>query len=110
MTKLVLYNAPMSAAEQMASATREQMQAGMDAWMAWAQRTGEALVDFGVPLGSSKTVAPDSVSEGTSQATGYSILQADSLDAAAKMVQEHPHLQTPGAKIEVLELLPTPGM
>ena len=107
---LVLYNSPMSAAEQMAKATPEQMKAGMDAWMAWARRTGEGLVDFGVPLGSSKTVSSGSVGNGSSQATGYSILQADSLDGAAKMLEDHPHLHTPGATIEVIEFLPMPGM
>ena len=48
---LVLYNSPASAAEQMANATPEQAKAGMDAWMAWAQKSGEAVVDLGMPLG-----------------------------------------------------------
>jgi hypothetical protein len=34
---LVLYRSNVSAAEQMSSGTPEQMKAGMDAWMAWAQ-------------------------------------------------------------------------
>ena len=33
---MVLYRAPLSAREQMASATPEQMQAGLEAWQAWA--------------------------------------------------------------------------
>src|SRR5213595_1202728 len=48
---LVLYRARMTAAEQMAQGSPEQAQAGMDAWMAWAQRAGEAIVDMGSPLG-----------------------------------------------------------
>jgi hypothetical protein len=111
MTKfLVLYNSPVSAAEMMASSTPEQMQAGMEAWMAWAQKSGEALVDFGVPLGSSVRVAPDSVSESAAQARGYSVLQAESLDHAAKLLQDHPHFQTAGGTIDVFEFLPMPGM
>jgi hypothetical protein len=33
---MVLYRAPVSPQEQMASASPEQAQAGMEAWMAWA--------------------------------------------------------------------------
>jgi hypothetical protein len=110
MTKyLVLYNSPVPAQEMMASLTPEQAQAGMEAWMAWAQKVGDALADFGVPLGSNLRVAPGSVSEGSSQASGYSVLEADSLDHAAKLLEDHPHFQTPGGTIDVLEFLPMPG-
>jgi hypothetical protein len=111
MTKfVVLYNSPVSAAEMMAQATPEQAQAGMDAWMAWAKKNGDSLIDLGQPLGSSKRVSPGSVSEGSTQASGYSIVQAESLEAAAKMLEDHPHLQTPGGSIDVLECLSIPGM
>lgn len=33
----------------MAGSTAEQVEAGMDAWMAWAAAAGDALVDWGVP-------------------------------------------------------------
>jgi len=51
MTKyLLLYRAPVSAAEQMASSTPEAAQAGMEAWMAWGERAGPAVVDMGSPV------------------------------------------------------------
>src|SRR5437763_15803993 len=100
MTKyLVLYNAPTSAADQMAQASPEEAQAGMDAWTAWAQKNGDSVVDLGMPLGSSSHLEPGSVSPGSSQAGGYSILEADSLDAAAKILEDHPHFHTPGGSI-----------
>jgi hypothetical protein len=41
----------------------------------------------------------------------YSIVQAASHDAAAKMFgKDHPHLQMPGAWIEIVEIMPIPGM
>lgn len=111
MTKfLVLYNSPVPAAEMMANATPEEAKAGMDAWMAWAQRNGDSLVDFGLPLGSSMHVETGSASPGSIQATGFSVVQAESLDSAAKMLEDHPHLQTQGGTIDVLECLPMPGM
>ena len=111
MTKfLVLYDSSVPSAEMMANATPEEMKAGMDAWMSWSQRSGDSIVDFGLPLGSSMRIEPGSASPGSSQATGFSIVQADSLDSAAKTLEDHPHLQTPGGTIDVLECLPMPGM
>jgi hypothetical protein len=37
---LVLYRSTMTAEEQMSQNNPEQAQAGMDAWMAWAQQAG----------------------------------------------------------------------
>src|SRR5215210_7304665 len=105
----VLYNSPVSAAEMMANSTPEEMKAGMDAWMAWGQRNGDSLVDFGLPLGSSTHIEAGSASPGSSQASAYSIVQAESLDAAEKMLEDHPHLQMSGNSIDVLECLPMPG-
>ena len=107
---LVLYNSPVSAEEMMAKATPEEMKAGMDLWMEWADKNGDSIVDFGVPLGSNRRIAPDSVSDGSSQANGYSILQADSLEAATKLLQDHPHFDTSGGTIDVFEFLNAPGM
>ena len=107
---LVLYRSPVSAREQMAGATPEQMQAGMQAWMTWAERAGDAIVDLGSPLGGGKRIAGGSVSAGDSDATGFSIVQAESEDAAAELFRDHPHLGMPGgSSIEIIEFLPLPG-
>jgi hypothetical protein len=108
---LVLYNSPTPAAEMMANTTPEQAEAGMAAWTAWAAKAGDAIVDLGVPLGSGLHLESGSASPGSNQASGYSIVQAESLDAAAKILEDHPHFQTPGgATIDVLEFLQIPGM
>jgi hypothetical protein len=107
---LVLYRSSVSASEQIANATPEQAQAGMQAWMDWAARAGEAIVDLGAPLGDAETIGsgPGSAGDGIS---GFSILQADSREAAAGLLTDHPHLHTPGgSSIELLEFLPVPGM
>ena len=106
---MVLYNSPVSAADMMADATPEQARAGMDEWMEWSTRNGESVVDLGMPLGSSMRVTTDSSEPGSTQAAGYSFLEAGSLDEAANMVKDHPHLKTPGGTIDVLEILSMPG-
>jgi hypothetical protein len=103
MTKyLLLYRAPVSAAEQMASSTPEAAQAGMEAWMAWGERAGAAVVDMGSPVQSI------SGSAGGDQIGGYAILQAESLEALQKVPEGHPHTEW-GGTIEILEFLALPS-
>ena len=111
MTKyLLLYRSSRSAADQMADATPEQAQAGMDQWTSWAGRVGEAMVDIGAPTNSVGSVGAASTSSDSSVG-GYSILQADSSEALKTFLDGHPHLQMgPEAGIEILELLAPPGM
>jgi hypothetical protein len=107
---LVLYQAPTSAMEQMAKATPEQSQAGMDAWMSWAKSAGGAIIDLGLPLGNGAALAQGSTSKGTTKIVGYSLLQADSMKTVTQLMESHPHLRMPGFSIDVLEGLPMPGM
>jgi hypothetical protein len=107
---LLLYHAPVSANQQMANAGPEQAKAGMDAWMAWAKKARTAIVDLGMPLGKGKRIEADSDNDSSATVTGYSILQADSMQAITELLKEHPHLHMPGFSIEVFEGLPMPGM
>ena len=105
MTKyLVLYRSTMTAGEQMEQSTPEQAQAGMDAWTAWAERAGDAIVDLGSPL-----AVVDSGGDSGDPVGGYSILQAESNEALTNVLQTHPH-KAMGGTIETLEFLQMPGM
>jgi len=101
---LVLYRSSMTAGEQMAQSTPEQAQAGMDAWMAWAQQAGDAVVDLGTP-----TEVVEAGGDSGDPIGGYSILQAELHEALGKIRQDHPHKET-GGTIETLECLQVPGM
>jgi len=101
---LVLYRAKTTAAEQMAQGDAAQAQAGMDAWMAWAQRAGDAIVDLGSPLG-----LVEAGGDSGDPIGGFSILQAESAEALAAVLAGHPHTDT-GGTIETLEFLAMPGM
>lgn len=110
MTKfLVLYRSSVSAREQMSNATPEQAKAGMEAWMTWAAKAGDAIVDLGSPLGAAAHLGPASPGVDASQLSGFSVLQAESADALTEVLDGHPHLGMEGGSIEVLEYLPIPG-
>jgi hypothetical protein len=101
---LVLYRSTMTAGEQMAQSTPEQAQAGIDAWTAWAQQAGDAVVDLGTPL-----AVVDPGGDSGDPIAGYSILQASSPETLGKVLEGHPH-KAMGGTIETLECLQIPGM
>jgi hypothetical protein len=74
-------------------------QQAMAAFMAWAQKTGDALVDPGAPLGPAKVVSSDAVTDGAADGPygGYSIIEADDLDAAVALVTDHPFIGRGGS-------------
>ncbi len=77
----------------------------MAAWGTWYGRLGAAIVDGGNPLSGSKHVTAQGVGEGAVSVpppTGYTIIAADSLDAAVALVENHPHVQY-GGQVSVFE-------
>jgi hypothetical protein len=108
---MILYNSTASAAELMANASPEEMQASMAEWVAWKDEVSKTVAfDFGMPLQAVSQVTTDDVTDSTSQVSGYSIMEGDSKEAIVKLLQSHPHLKRPGASIDVLEMLAMPGM
>ena len=64
-------------------------------WQAWAAAIGDAWVNPGNPFGKAKTVSSRGVSDDarSDRCTGFSIVKADSMDAAVEMAKACPHLQ-----------------
>jgi hypothetical protein len=91
--------------------TDAQKRAGMDKWMKWATDNASAIVDPGSPLDKTKKINADGVSDTRNRMTAYTIVQADSHDAAAQLFINHAHFTVfPGNSVEVMECLPIPGM
>ncbi len=76
----------------------------MAKWKAWIGGLGDAVVNPGTPLGKSKTVSSGGVSDdgGSNPLTGYSIVKADSMDAALEMAKGCPYLEI--GTLEVAEV------
>jgi hypothetical protein len=84
--------------------TEAEQAAVMQAWETWFSDLGEAVADPGNPFtATAKTIAADG-SVGTAQAaaSGYSILEADSLDHAETLAKGCPVLHG-GAGITIYE-------
>jgi hypothetical protein len=76
----------------------------MKAWEAWFTELGSAVADPGNPFTpAAKKVSSDgSIGDAAASASGYSVIEADSLDQAAKLATGCPVLQG-GATITVFE-------
>ena len=73
-------------------------------WMGWFGSMGAAVVDGGNPVGRAWTVNKDGTVEGggSNPATGYSVISADSMDAALVMAKGCPVLKG-GGSVELCE-------
>jgi len=109
---LALYTADADKmADMMKNSTPEQREKGMKAWMKWMDHHKTSFVDRGAPVGKTKRVDSKGTKDAKNDVCGYSIVQADSADEAAKMFgKDSPHFQMPGAAVEIIEVLEIPGM
>ena len=86
--------------------TKEAQDQAMGAWSTWFGSLGDAVVDGGNPTSHARAVSPDgSVMDATTAPTGYSIIKADSLDAATGLAKGCPVLAG-GAVVLVSEIVP----
>jgi hypothetical protein len=87
--------------------TDAEREAAMAAWGQWFGTLGSAIVDAGNPFGPSAAVSSNGGANGAAETglTGYSILTADSLDAAAELVKGCPVFAN-GGKVDVYEAIP----
>jgi hypothetical protein len=88
--------------------TPEEGERIMAAWTAWYTGLGTAVVDPGYPVAFAKTIVEDgSVRDGggADPVSGYTIMEAATIDDAVAMAKGCPILDGSG-RIEVAELLP----
>ena len=83
---LFLYRGP---ATPMEDFTPEQSAEQMQAWGAWMGKLGSALADPGAPFGARAAVSDNGSSPAPSDQNGYSIVEADSLEAARASPTAH---------------------
>jgi hypothetical protein len=91
--------------------SEEQQAAVMADWTAWYGKLGEAIVDGGNPFGESKHISAAGVSDGpvsSPAATGYTVISAESLDAAVAKSKDHPHIKH-GGEVTVYETFQVGG-
>ena len=83
---------------------------GMAAWKTWVEKHHAVIVGMGGPLGKTKKVMQGGIADTSNDMAAFTIVQADSHEAAAKMFDGHPHFAIfPGDGVEVMPVMPIPG-
>ncbi len=75
-------------------------------WMKWFESMGKAVVDAGNPTTPGKMVSGKGLANiGRNPVTGYSIVQAESLDKAVVLAKSCPQIASDG-QIAIYEIMP----
>ncbi|MGE0314145.1 MAG: hypothetical protein AB7P21_21245 [Lautropia sp.] len=87
--------------------TAQARERAMDQWGKWYAGMGPAVVDGGNPVGKSTTVLSDGsvvANGGANPASGYTIVQAETLEAVVAMAKGCP-IREGGGSIEIAPLI-----
>ena len=100
---IYIYKGPATPMEQF---TEEQSATQMAAWGVWMEKVGPALLDAGAPFGVHTAIVDDGAVAEASDLNGYSIVEAENLDAARSLADGHPFLSEGSGKfrLEIFEL------
>lgn len=92
--------------------TRNQrIQAGTEAWGGWQRDHVGIIAEEGGPLGKTKRVTSAGIADISNNLGGYVVIEAESHEAAARLFLNHPHFTIfPGDGVEIMEVMPIPGM
>lgn len=87
------------------------VEAGMKAWHEWGAKNAASIVVQGGPLGKTKKTTKAGIADIRNNLAGFIIIQAESHEAAARLFEGHPHFTIfPGDGVEIMEIMPIPGM
>jgi hypothetical protein len=78
----------------------------MAAWQAWYGNMGDAVVNPGAPVGMSKTVGSKGVTDngGANPLSGFTVVKADSIEAACEMAKGCPMVVDGSGSVEVAQV------
>ena len=92
------------------AARKAKEQEGIAAWGAWMEKHKDVVVGEGGPLGKTKLVSPNGVSDTSNNLGGFVVVKAESHEAAAKLFLNHPQFTIfPGEGVEIMPVMPIPG-
>lgn len=79
----------------------------MAAWQAWMGGMGDSLILPGAPVGASRTVSADGIANdgGVNPVSGYSVVRADTFEAACDMAKGCPMVVSGNGSVEVAEIV-----
>lgn len=103
---LVLYRMDMEAMKKMMeTSTPEERQKGTQEWKDWMAANAAHFADMGGPIGKNTSVSPAGAQDMSNDIGGYSIVQAESKEAAIELLKSNPHFTMAGSTIDIAEIV-----
>lgn len=92
------------------AARKAKEQEGIAAWKGWVEKHKDVIEGVGGPLGKTKRVSKDGIADVSNLMSGFTVVRAESHEAAAKLFEKHPHFTIfPGEAVEIMPVMPVPG-
>ncbi|MDE2213151.1 MAG: hypothetical protein KGJ34_01270 [Patescibacteria group bacterium] len=110
----VVYRVPTASMDNWMKTTdpktrKEQMDKLMSDMAQWTKKHSASLTEQGAPLGKTKSVTSNGITDTRNDLNYYTIVEASSHEEAAKLFADNPHLQIPTSSIDVMDI-PHMGM
>jgi hypothetical protein len=76
----------------------ESMAKAREAFMQWARKAGSALPEPGAPIARALSISSSGTSDGVAEGpfNGWSVVEADDLDSATRVLADHPFMDRGG--------------
>lgn len=87
-------------------ASAEEAQAHRKRWEKWAAALGDAIVEKGIPVGATRSVTRSGAQDTKTELplTGYTVVQAASMEEAVAMTKKCPFVED-GGRMDVAEAM-----
>lgn len=82
--------------------------AGVPKWVAWEKASAASFHDRAM-VGKTKRVTKDGIADAQNDICGYVVVEAGSIEAAAKLFENHPHFSIfPGDGVDIMPFVTEP--
>jgi len=83
--------------------------AGIKRWMDWETTNAASFANKGGMVGKTKRVTKDGIADAQNDICGYVVVEAESIDAAARLFENHPHFAIfPGDGVDIMPFVTAP--
>lgn len=82
--------------------------AGLPQWLAWEKANAASFRDRGM-VGKTVRVTKDGIADAKNDICGYVVVEAESIEAAARLFENHPHFSIfPGDGVDIMPFVTGP--
>ncbi len=82
---------------------------GLKQWKEWEEKNAASFPDRGGMVGKAKRVTKDGINDARNDLCGYVVVKAESIEAAARLFENHPHFTIfPGDGVDIMPFVTDP--